>query len=126
MHDNMKPLSDYFQKHGAYSGNKGHWIVAYTTNRDSDAIDRTNFAYMWDSLRVAANIAKHEASYIDEHLFTIERARHWAVGSISYLIVNPEWKPAIDLVTDLWERIDEYPCLDDDALAMLEESEESE
>ena len=95
-----------------YLGDHGHWIVAATKHRDSDAIQRSNYDYIHTQLLeriIEAGQTKNQRDII-----RVEDFSHWAVGWVHYLLVNPEYTDFIALVKSYHERLESYPILDED------------
>jgi len=107
----MTPLSEYFKRDSAYFGERLHWLVAATVHRDSDCLERSNF-------RSFLKLLGGEGEQV-----AIERASHWAVGWLDYLIIDPE---ATELVTKAEEALaglENYPVLDEEDFSELEREE---
>lgn len=86
-----------------------------TWHRDSDDIECVNYDYMTRVCR--------ERFVLGED-FDVERSAHFAVGWIDSLIINPANADLYGAIVELWDRIDEYPCLDDDLLVQYEMAED--
>jgi hypothetical protein len=95
-----------------YLGNHGHWIVAATKHRDSDAIQRSNYDYIHTELLERITKAGHTGKQRD--IIRVEDFSHWAVGWVHYLLVNPEYPDLTNLVESYHERLESYPILDED------------
>lgn len=102
----------------AYLGDHGHWIVAATKHRDSDAIQRSNYDYIHTQL--LERITKAGPTKKQRDVIRIEDFSHWAVGWIHYLLVNPEYADLVSLVKLYHERLESYPILDDDLYSAYE------
>lgn len=95
----------------AYFGENATWLIAYTTQRDADCLDESNFAFIERELR---SLPEFKSWQGDEEPITTERFSHWAVGWIDYLIINPEFSAGIELTEKLREKLEDYPCLDEE------------
>lgn len=102
----------------AYLGNHGHWIVAASKHRDSDAIQRSNYDYIHTQLLERIIEAGHTEKQHD--IIRVEDFSHWAVGWVHYLLVNPEYPGLVNLVKIYHERLESYPILDDDLCSAYE------
>lgn len=116
----MRTIDQEFKAVGSscYFGGRGHWLIAAAIHRDSGALERSNFEVMEKRLRGDSTIAASEIEAV-----AIERASHWAVGWIDYLLVNPESGPAASLAQSMIEAIEDYPVLDEEHFSQLETDE---
>lgn len=120
----MKTLSEYFKTSSAYWGECSHWLVAIIKTRDSEALERSNFRAMLESLGGnGTEGAKGSHSISDD--VAIEEANHWACGWIQYLIINPNNKDLVAIATKQLERLENYPVLDEEDFSR-EETEEAD
>ena len=105
-------LRSSFEHSFSYYGQREGWYIVCSVNRDSDALERSNWAV------------------ISEHLIreggddvAIERMNHWAVGWVDYLLVRPF--SDVMILAGLWtDRLAQYPVADDEHYSMLEYAEE--
>ena len=81
----------------------------YGMHRDSDSVVRSNWAVL-------------ERDYGDAPGVFITRARHWAVGWVDTLRVDPKEasEDTLRALDDARARLEDYPVLDEDHLTMLE------
>ena len=102
----MKKLIDFFKDpYSVYFGDKGGWLVAYIRTRDSELIEEINFEVFIRGFKTAG--------LTEDKDFAVERASHWAVGWVDYLVVPPG-SQAEKIAKKLLTALEEYPCLDDD------------
>lgn len=94
-----------------YYGEHDGWYIVAAVHRDSDALDRSNLQVL------LADLGGESESVI------IERAGHWAVGWIDYLIVNPHAKDKLRIAIAASKRLEDYPVLDDEHFSALEYEE---
>lgn len=118
----MKTLREFFRAVGdsAYWGEHGDWLVAYDTHRDAKTLERSNWNCFSKALR---DLPAVKAWPGDDCPVTIERASHWAVGWIDYLLVNPACPEAIAEAERLLARLENYPILDEEDYSNEETAE---
>lgn len=114
----MIKLNDALDTYSAYSGRLGHWLIVYVKNRDSDALDRSNFDFLHARLLEHAIELGGKDTY--EDYIQVNLFRHWAHGWLSYLLVNPEHDSMVNLANKQLERLGSYPILDDDLFTAYE------
>ncbi len=95
----------------AYFGDRGDWPVAYAVHRDSDVLERANYAAM---LKLLAEC--------DSDDYAEETASHWAVGHVSHILVRPGTE-AEEIAIKAQEALEDYPVIDDEELSNLEYEE---
>lgn len=88
----------------AYWGEHQGWLIARAQHRDSDALDRSNFRVFVERMEDVDPTGKH---------YAIERASHWAVGWIEYLLVEPDSACEVE-ANENRAALAEYPVLDDE------------
>lgn len=93
--------------YAAYWGDREDWLIAASVHRDSDTVDRANWAEWCKALPESGTVA-------------IERSTHWAVGWVDYLVIDPSDTAAVALAESLRERLEDYPVLDEMELSNLE------
>ncbi len=94
----------------AYFGDKGDWLMAFTSANCSDIITRANF--------IALQRALPEGSYCVEEF----------KGPLSgvyggWVLLDPNNTEAIDTAIDALRSLEDYPVLDDEVLYELEHDE---
>jgi len=108
----MKTLREFFRAVGdsAYWGERADWLVAFNTHQDADALKRSNWRCFGQALRALPAVQDWagEDSPIAE-----ERASHWAVGWVDYLLVNPACPEAVSEAERLLTCFEDYPVLDE-------------
>ena len=95
----------------AYYGPREGWLIALSVNRDSDAIERSNWSVITEDM----------ARFGDDQ--AIERMNHWAVGWVDYLLVNPG-SAAVAAALAWRAKLANYPVANDEDYSALEYSEE--
>ena len=79
------------------------WLIVYSMNRDSDAVQTINF----DTMR---------AQFTECEVLNFG---HWACGWVEYLIIPPGGAEE-ELAHKLHEKMEEYPILDEERLCHCE------
>lgn len=104
------------RRHGSFADAEPHaqWFVVLGQNRDSNALDKSNFECATDTLKACG-----------EDAYTIHRFGHWGCGWYEVLIVNNENEKACMEADNLLCALSDYPCLDDEhySAKMCEEGE---
>jgi len=110
MNDTPRQIEQTPGAHFMYHGDHPDWPITFAVNRDSDPLDRSNFA-----------VAQTKLAALDPHgdTYVVERFNHWLCGWTDNLLVMPE-SPAHQLANLLNAQIDDYPVLDDDHYSQLE------
>jgi hypothetical protein len=98
----------------AYYGEHPTWLVTLAQTRDSDQVERSNFRYITSGILLA---------YPDEA--AIESMRHWAVGWVEYLLVDPA-SPAVKIMSEWAEVLAVYPIADEEDYEKLVAEEDEE
>lgn len=101
----------------AYFGDRPEWLIAFSENRDSDCLARSNFRCFKTALE------KSVPAELREDLVSVERFSHWACGWIDYLIINPEAVATVALAEKLQAKLDDYPVLNEEDWSALESEE---
>lgn len=104
-------MEDAFRSSAAYWGECGQWYIAAAVNRDSDALDRSNFRTLVKRLGGESDGVR------------IERANHWACGWIDYLIIAPGNRAGLRIAIDAHSAYCAYPALDESDWSELEDEE---
>lgn len=92
-------LDEYFTDSAVYWGHNGHYLVLATVHRDSSILDECNFTQLCRELH------HRDLDY------TVERANHWLVGWIDYLIINPENTETVAYAYEVSQALADYPIL---------------
>lgn len=95
-----------------------NWTLVYTSNRDSDILDKAN----------AQVIASELARYIKSGHVIEQRHSHWAVGHVDGYAIRVYTKcgritAAFKVWCDIQARIQDYPILDESLYSELEQEE---
>jgi hypothetical protein len=97
-----------------YWGESEGWGIAATQHRDSEPLERSNFAVIRDDLQSR-----------DPENVTVESARSDFVGWVEFLLVKPG-SEAWRIAEDWRSRLADYPVADDDHFSETEETESVE
>jgi hypothetical protein len=103
-------MADAFEHHAVYWGDNRQWFIVAAQHRDSDSLDRSNFQVLAKMLGDGVQVA-------------IERASHWAVGWVEYLIVHPCNRQALRKAIFAHSALCDYPILDESHFSDLEYNE---
>lgn len=95
-----------------YYGEREGWLVALSQNRDSDALERSNWSVISSDIMNA-----------DRDNVAIESVSHFLVGWVEYLLVRPD-SPAATRAEEWLDRLESYPIADEDHFSALEWQEE--
>ena len=104
-------MADAFRQSAAYWGEHGDWFIVAAQHRDSDSLTRSNFAVMLKTLGGESDSV------------AVERATHWAVGWVEYLIVRPDQRQALRAAIYAHSSVSDYPVLDETHWSDLEYAE---
>lgn len=93
------------RRHGSFAAADDHanWFVVAGQNRDSDALAKSNFECITDSLKA-----------IDEECYVIHSFGHWGCGWYEVLVVDPDNKAACDEAERILAALADYPVVDDE------------
>jgi len=104
----MLKLQEFFGKDSFYRGNNGEWYVVFDYSRDSEIIDRANL----QAIKKLYGIdGKKDAEFPPD--ICIERASHWAVGWVEYILINPDNTEFVAIGEKIEEKLKNYPILDE-------------
>lgn len=119
----LVPLKEAFKSSAAYWGERGDWLIAYTTTRDADCLARSNWECFVELLtgQSAHTGAKGSSDLTD--CVAIEEASHWAVGWVQYLIIRPDAAEQIAEARAARADLENYPVLNDTHYSNLEYEE---
>jgi len=116
----MQLYKDYaptgFDRKGLNLPDNQDWLVAIGQNRDSDALDRSNYEC---AVKLFEETDPDERDH-EQHCFN-----HWACGWLEIIIVRPDSK-AFEVAKDIEAALADYPVLDDDHYSELEWAEHSD
>lgn len=88
----------------------------YTIHRDSDILDVSNYRC----------IAKELDNNGFSESYEFARASHWAVGWVETIVIPVYETKALELVQNMYDRLNNYPILDEFDYYELESELESE
>lgn len=114
-----------------YVGKEWHgWYVGLGRNRESSCLSTVNFEVFLEKVLAASDkgsvlepdISRDgEAMEIDT--VYVVRESHWAVGWIEWIAIHESDKGALAKAEELFERLDDYPVLDEDKWSERETEE---
>jgi hypothetical protein len=104
-------MADAFKRDSAYWGECGEWFIVAAQHRDSDSLSRSNFVSLLKLLGGESEQVR------------IERANHWAVGWVEYLIVAPANRSGLREAIYAHSSVCSYPVLDETHWSELEYNE---
>lgn len=96
----------------AYYGEREGWRIGLSVNRDSDALERSNWRVI---VPPVLTLYPEDAA--------VEQMGHWAVGWVEYLLVRPN-SDAEAAIVQWANKLADYPVADEDDYGALESSEE--
>lgn len=114
MPDTLPTLRSAFARDAAYWGERGEWLIAYTTQRDADTLNRSNWSCF---LKLLGGEGETVA---------IERASHWACGWVEYLVIDPSDAARVAKAQETLASLDGYPVVNEDHWSTLEHEEYTE
>ena len=95
--------------------------VLYSRNRDSDALENSNYVSMFKHLREAAEALGAPNSVYDW------RASHWACGWVEYLMLKPDAPESLLIeAAEILNALSDYPVFDENHFSETEQSEANE
>lgn len=100
----------------------GYELVGVGAHRDSHAYERSNLEVATEWLSSSGDIGRPwDDEGADGPLVGVAHFRHWAVGWVDELMYRPGEDEATDsLVSELRERLEQYPLLDEEHALMME------
>lgn len=95
-----------------------HYSAGVGQSRDSDCLERSNFAVMLDMLGGKSDVV------------TVVRKSHWAVGWVEWIAIEADGTIELDTALAIAEkqqcRLENYPILSEDHFSRLEMEEANE
>lgn len=95
-----------------------HYSAGVGQSRDSDALERSNFAYMLKALGGESDVV------------TVVRENHWAVGWVEWIAIEDDGSEesaiALETADRLRGKLDDYPVLDESDWSEREMEEANE
>jgi hypothetical protein len=105
-----------------YAGyNFSEYVVAFSQNRDSDALTRANFKACLEKLG-----GESEDSLDDSAEVVVSHSGHWAVGWVEQILVHKKAAKKLEVLRNILNDFEDYPVIDDSALSEEEEEERQE
>jgi hypothetical protein len=101
---------------------EGYLVAPITRNRDSSALENTNWESQWDILKDLQKDVPGE----DEHSPIVVSENHWAVGWVEWVAIHESNVEAIEAAEKIAERLERYPVLNDELLSQREMEEANE
>lgn len=96
------------------------WPAFYSSSvgqsRDSDALERSNFACMLKAL----------GGEDSEETVIVVRERHWAVGWVEWIAIHQDNERALQIADDIAERLKDYPVISEDDWSEREQEDANE
>lgn len=99
------------------------WPATYvflTQNRDSDALERSNFQC---GLAALKELPEFEEKGDEQTSSIVVRERHWACGWVEWIAIHADDTAAIELCERLEAELEDYPILDESHHSGLEDEE---
>ena len=91
------------------------WPATYSAglgqSRDSDTIERSNFACMLKALGGESDTVQ------------VVRERHWAVGWVEWIAIHQDNEAALKIADDVQERLADYPVVNEEHWSELEQED---
>ena len=111
----MLRLKEFFGRDSYYRGIHGEWYVVYDYSRDSSTMELSNVR----RIRQLYNIEAMKDDKFPSDI-KIERASHWAVGWIEYIIINPDNAEFVKIAEEIQENLSNYPVLSEDLYSNMQ------
>lgn len=109
-------LIEFFGKDSVYFGSCDNWEVVFDYSRDFELIDKANLEYI---KTVYGILGKSDAEFPAD--IRIERASHWAVGWIEYIIINPDNTEFVAIANNIAKKLADYPILSEDIYLRMQD-----
>jgi hypothetical protein len=94
------------------------WPAYYSSgvgqSRDSDALERSNFACMLKALGG------------ETETVTVVRESHWAVGWVEWIAIHQDDETACQIADDIMGKLEDYPVVNEDHWSELEQEDAHE
>lgn len=82
-------------------------------SRDSDALERSNFACMLEAL----------GGEDDDQTVIAVRERHWAVGWVEWIAIHQDNAAALKIADDIKAKLENYPVINEDHFIETEQAD---
>lgn len=101
----------------------GWYLAPCILTRDSECIERSNWAAQWDALkphiheddiRVSDNDGEDVPSVL------IVRNGHWACGWLEFVAIHPSNAECMAIAEGLKAQLQDYPLLDEDSYSVMQ------
>lgn len=107
---------EHSRDYGGYSPD-GEYVIT-SQHRDSDALERSNYA------RILEDLSKLAAEHGAPDSVYDWRAGHWAVGWVEYIMVKPDAPSAVlQAAVEIVCALEDYPVYDESDWSELEYTE---
>lgn len=102
-----------------------YYGAGFGQSRDSDALERSNFAVVVAAL---AKLPAFESDELDEsgdeiNSRQVVREGHWAVGWVEWIAIHKSDTEALKLCDEFAASVENYPVLDDEHCSQTEEAD---
>ena len=94
------------------------WLVFLSRNRDSDLLTNHNFETALEALRGVMNMTASDS--LGEETVKSVSESHWACGWVEWIAIHPSDTAAVALASELADKLDTYPILDEDGYSEKE------
>lgn len=119
----MATLKQEHSRNAFYYGDNPDWLIAYSVNRDSDALQRSNFRCFAKDLKALPEVKEWQGEWCPVR---IERSSHWACGWVDYLVIDPACTSAVARAEELRAALEDYPVLNEHDFSQEENDEANE
>jgi hypothetical protein len=89
-------------------------------SRDSDALERANFAATLFRLRI---VESPDGDGDGGASVIVVRESHWAVGWVEWIAIHESDDAALTVANDIQKRLENYPVIDEDLWSQYEDEE---
>lgn len=97
-----------------YGATWEEYYVGLGKNRDSDTLTRSNFDVCLERLGGETETVQ------------VVSENHWAVGWVEWIAIHESDKKALDAMRDMFEKLENYPVLDEEHFCEAENDEAQE
>lgn len=116
LHPNLKK----WERSNNYMGeNWSGWYMLLSQTRDSEPLERSNFAVARDIMR-QFDEQEVPGSDIGECSVQVASFGHWGCGWMECIMIHESNAAALEKASELLERLDDYPVLNEEHFSQLE------